>query len=74
MKRLKSKAITKVLTLLGFSSAAFVFTACYGARPVNYSEEEADSISVAFTQTETDSIEATQPASDAEGDKAADAR
>ena len=48
IKMFKLKAINKMLTLLGFSSVAFVFTACYGTKPCDYREERADSLSVAF--------------------------
>lgn len=71
MNRVKSKAITKILTLLGFSSAALVFTACYGTMPRNYNEQIADSLSATFTKAEGDSIEVVEAASD---DIAADAR
>ena len=56
IKMFKLKAINKMLTLLGFSSVAFVFTACYGTKPCDYREEMADSLSVAFRNAESDSI------------------
>lgn len=71
---IKAKGITKLLTLLGFTSAAFVFTACYGARPVNYSEKLADSLSLAVNPEEPDSIQAAQSTENAQGNRAADAR
>lgn len=74
MNAIKTKSITKLLTLLGFTSAAFVFTACYGARPVNYNEKLADSLSLAVTPEEPDSIQATQPNENAQGNMATDAR
>ena len=70
----KTKAITKMLTLLGFSSVAFVFTACYGTMPNDYNEEYQDSLSVAFSRAQADSIAAAQPAADAADDKTADVR
>lgn len=70
----KTKAITKMLTLLGFSSVAFVFTACYGTVPYDYNEEYQDSLSVAFSRAQADSIAAAQPAADAADDKTADVR
>jgi len=73
----KNKAITKMLTLLGFSSVAFVFTACYGTMPNDYDENIADSLSVAFSRGEvvqTDSVQATQSAATDVSDKTADVR
>ena len=55
MKYIKTKFITKMLTLLGFSSVAFVFTACYGTVPYDFDEEYQDSLSVSFSQTVVDS-------------------
>ena len=60
IKKFKLKAINKMLTLLGFSSVAFVFTACYGTKPCDYREEMADSLSVAFCRAAGDSVEVTQ--------------
>lgn len=60
IKLFKLKAINKMLTLLGFSSVAFVFTACYGTKPCDYREEMADSLSVAFSRSASDSIAATE--------------
>ncbi|MBR1409522.1 MAG: hypothetical protein IJ580_00275 [Prevotella sp.] len=75
MKRFKTRAITKMLTLLGFSSAAFVLTACYGTITNDYREEVADSLSTAFSRTEADStIEVTQPLPDAADGTIGDAR
>ena len=74
LRILKTKAITKMLTLLGFSSVAFVFTACYGTMPNDYNEEYQDSLSVAFSRAQADSIAAAQPAADAADDKTADVR
>ena len=59
---IKKQTITKLLTLLGFSSTAFVFAACYGALPNKYSEPEfADSIQYVFegedTLTVNDSVD-----------------
>ena len=46
IKRFKKQTITKLLSMLGFSSAAIVFTACYGAIPQKYqSREYTDSVS-----------------------------
>ena len=56
IKMFKLKAINKMLTLLGFSSVAFVFTACYGTKPCDYREEMAESLSVAFRNAASDSI------------------
>ena len=56
----KKKAITKMLTLLGFSSAAFVFAACYGTMPAGYhGEAEADSVLTEFN-AEADSLQAVE--------------
>ena len=79
MRKMKLKAINKMLTLLGFSSVAFVFTACYGTKPCDYREEMADSLSVAFSRAASDSIAATdsitqQPAEVASDDIAATSR
>ena len=60
IKMLKLIAINKMLTLLGFSSVAFVFTACYGTKPCDYREEMADSLSVAFSRAAGDSVVVTQ--------------
>ena len=50
----KKRAITKLLTLLGFSSSAFVFAACYGTIPREYQEEEyTDSIRAIFEGGDT---------------------
>lgn len=63
---IKKRAITKMLTLLGFGATAFVFAACYGAVPKRYMEESySDSIRAVF---EGDTL--TVNASD---DRAADA-
>ena len=62
IKRLKARAIHKMLTLLGFSSVAFVFSACYGTIPYDFDEDYQDSLSVAFSRAQIDSIEITQPA------------
>lgn len=80
LRLFKTKAITKMLTLLGFSSVAFVFTACYGTMPAGYQDDYQDSLSVAFSRAEADSIaatdstEATQPLEDVSGDTATSAR
>ncbi len=37
----KSRVVTKLLTFLGFSSATFVLTACYGTIP-KYGGDEAE--------------------------------
>lgn len=58
MNLIKTKSITRLLTLLGFTSAALVFTACYGSRPVNYDEKLADSLSLTVSPEEPDSIKA----------------
>lgn len=64
MKYIKTKIITKMLTLLGFSSVAFVFTACYGTVPYDFDEDDQDSLSVSFSQTVVDSTTlSTLPAS-----------
>ena len=59
IKMFKLKAVNKMLKLLGFSSVAFVFTACYGTKPCDYRDEMADSLSVAFSRAANDSIAAT---------------
>ena len=75
IKKFKLKAINKMLTLLGFSSVAFVFTACYGTKPCDYREEMADSLSVAFSRAAGDSIEVTQQSvADVSDGTTADAR
>ena len=73
--KIKLKVINKMLKLLGFSSVAFVFTACYGTKPCDYREETADSLSVAFSRAASDSVEVTQqPVADALDDTATNAR
>lgn len=53
-----SRTVGKVLTLLGFSSSAFLFAACYGALPEKYTEEAyTDSIRAAFNEGDTLSAE-----------------
>ncbi|WP_028902786.1 MULTISPECIES: hypothetical protein [unclassified Prevotella] len=75
IKKFKLKAINKMLTLLGFSSVAFVFTACYGTKPCDYREEMADSLSVAFSRAAGDSVEVTQQSvADVSDGTTADAR
>lgn len=75
IKKFKLKAINKMLTLLGFSSVAFVFTACYGTKPCDYHEEMADSLSVAFSRAAGDSVEVTQQSvADVSDGTTADAR
>ena len=78
MRKIKLKVINKMLKVLGFSSVAFVFTACYGTKPCDYREETADSLSVAFSRAASDSIASTeitqQPAEVASDGTAADAR
>ena len=62
----KKRAITKMLTLLGFSATAFVFAACYGAVPKRYMEESySDSIRTVFEGEDTLTV-------DASDDRAAD--
>ena len=70
----KAKAITKMLTLLGFSSVAFVFTACYGTMPNDYNDDYQDSLSVAFSRAQADSIAADEPAVDVADDKTTNVR
>jgi len=55
MKYIKTKVITKMLTLLGFGAVAFVFTACYGTVPYDFDEEYQDSLSVSFSRAVADS-------------------
>ena len=56
LKTIKKRAIAKLLTMLGFSSAAFVFAACYGTMPKNYqNQEDTDSVMAVF-DTEADSL------------------
>lgn len=74
MRKIKLKAINKMLTLLGFSSVAFVFTACYGTKPCDYREEMADSLSVAFRNAASDSIEVTQQPAEVVSDGTAEVR
>ena len=55
----KKRAITKMLTLLGFSATAFVFAACYGAVPKRYMEESySDSIRAVFEGEDTLTVNA----------------
>ena len=74
IKMFKPKAINKMLTLLGFSSVAFVFTACYGTKPCDYREEMADSLSVAFRNAESDSIGVNQQPAVSASDGTAEVR
>ena len=74
IKMFKLKAINKMLTLLGFSSVAFVFTACYGTKPCDYREEMADSLSVAFRNAESDSIGVNQQLAVSASDGTAEVR
>lgn len=54
IKLFKSRTIKKVLTLLGFTSTAFIFAACYGPLPDKYREDVyADSIQNAFEEEDT---------------------
>ena len=56
----KKQAISKLLNMLGFSSAAFVFAACYGTMPKNYqNQEDTDSVMAVF-DTEADSLVANE--------------
>ena len=46
-----------MLTLMGFTSTAFVFAACYGPIPKDYQEEEfADSVRAVFENQDTVAI------------------
>ena len=74
IKMFKLKAINKMLTLLGFSSVAFVFTACYGTKPCDYRDEMADSLSVAFRHAESDSIGVNQQPAVSASDGTAEVR
>ena len=74
IKMFKLKAINKMLTLLGFSSVAFVFTACYGTKPCDYREEMADSLSVAFRNAARDSIGVNQQPAVSASDGTAEVR
>ena len=74
IKMFKLKTINKMLTLLGFSSVAFVFTACYGTKPCDYREEMADSLSVAFRNAESDSIGVNQQPAVSASDGTAEVR
>ena len=63
---IKKRAITKLLTLLGFGATAFVFAACYGTVPKRYMEESySDSIRAVFEGEDTLTVNASD-------DKAAD--
>ena len=56
---IKKRAITKLLTLLGFGATAFVFAACYGTVPKRYMEESySDSIRAVFEGEDTLTINA----------------
>lgn len=45
----KSRAIKKLLSMLGFTSTAFVFAACYGPIPEDYQKKEyVDNVRAAF--------------------------
>ena len=58
LKIFKRRAIRKMLTLLGFSSTAFVFAACYGPLPDKYREDAYnDSIQKAFAEEDTMLVE-----------------
>ena len=58
LKIFKRRAIRKMLTLLGFSSTAFVFAACYGPLPDKYREDAYnDSIHKAFAEEDTMIVE-----------------
>lgn len=54
----KSRAFRQLLSVLGFGSAAFVFSACYGPMPREYQDGAyADSISEVLSATlEGDSL------------------
>jgi len=54
IKIFKKRAITRLLTVLGFSSTAFVFMACYGTVPKKYMEQTySDSIRTVFEGEDT---------------------
>ena len=54
IKIFKKRAITKLLTLLGFGTTAFVFAACYGTVPNRYMEKSySDSIRAVFEGEDT---------------------
>lgn len=56
---IKKRAITKLLTLLGFGATAFVFAACYGTVPKRYMEESySDSIRAVFEGEDTLTVNA----------------
>lgn len=58
IKLFKKRAIKKVLTLLGFSSTAFLFAACYGPLSDKYrGDAYADSIQNAFAEEDTMIVE-----------------
>jgi len=55
----KKRAITKLLTLLGFGATAFVFAACYGTVPKKYMEQAySDSIRTVFEGEDTLTVNA----------------
>ena len=57
-KLINSRSFRKVLTLLGFTSTAFVFSACYGPLPQKYMDEVyTDSIQESFNAEDTLSAE-----------------
>ena len=63
----KKRAIKKMLSMLGFTSSAFVFAACYGPIPEKYQDEEyVDSVRAAFENQDSLTIV------NASDDKAAD--
>ena len=54
IKLVKKQTIRKLLTLLGFSSTAFVFAACYGPLPDDYQKRDyADSIRTDLADEDT---------------------
>lgn len=58
INNIKSRAIKKVLTLLGFSSTAFIFAACYGPLPDKYRQDAYnDSIRRVFAEEDTMVVE-----------------
>ena len=64
----KSRGFRQLLSVLGFGSAAFVFSACYGPVPREYQNGAyADSISATLDSTlaKADSLAATLPDAEA---------
>ena len=56
----KSRVVTKLLTFLGFSSATFVLTACYGTIPKYGDQAAADLESLQMAIEQNDSVDVSE--------------